>query len=517
MNSLHVFTLRLMPLWLFFAGLLSGTQFSLNNYPIILILGFAALYRSLWTVQNSWKQSVVYAFSFGYGFFTYSHSWISHPLAAFGDLYTSMQPVVFVAVSAMFAVCFAVVGALNYFIKVQGVGRIFILSMGTLFVEYLRCEYVPAVPLGQVGSVWITYPIISQGASVFGIYGLSFVTILFSYRIGGINHFRRDVLLPFIVFTVCIAWGSWRLNTVKLEVDNYIFRVVPMSLAQVEKYKSLESRAEHLKELVDASFDGVDKHPLLIIWPETTIEFALLQHGLGYDFIYPEIKTYLQHNLPGNTMLLGGIVLRTPKNEAYNSIFGLTKKEDITYIYKKRFLAPFGEFMPSGLRPIAKILGIHAMDDFNRGPKDQSQLILPVGLKINTLICYEGSFSGQVKHPFQHVDLFTVSTNDAWFGYNGKEQQFISHAFRAIEEGVPIIRSANSGFSGYVSPIGTYRVSLSKTPLTIKTHKPLPETPYRWILNKCAYWLETIFSIWLIYIGLLILRKNNFGIGHNLI
>lgn len=508
MNSFKVAISRLLPLWLFFAGLLSGTQFSLNNYPLMLILGFAVFYRSLLSVQNSLKQSIIYALSFGYGFFTYSHSWISHPLAAFGDLYTSIQPIVFVLVPVMFALYFGVLGALNYFIKVQGLWRVFLLSIGTLFVEYLRCEYIPAVPLGQVGSVWITYPIISQTAAVFGIYGLSFITILFSYGIGGINHSRRDLLLPFIIFSVCFAWGSWRLSAIKLEVDDYTFRIVPMSLAQVEKYKSLESRAEHLKELVDASFEGITKSPLVIIWPETTVEFALLQHGGGYDFMYPEIKPYLQRNLPEDTVLLGGIVLRTPKNEAYNIVFGLTKKEDINYIYKKRFLAPFGEFMPSSLRSIAKALGIHAMDDFNRGSDNQAQLILPTGLKINTLICYEGSFSGQVKHPSQHVDLFTVSTNDAWFGYNGKEQQFISHAFRAIEEGVPIVRAANSGFSGYVSPIGTYIVSLSKTPFNVKTHKSLPETPYRSMINKCAYWLEIVFGIWLIYISLLIVDRN---------
>jgi apolipoprotein N-acyltransferase len=300
---------------------------------------------------------------------------------------------------------------------------------------------------------------------------------------------------------VLFLWGSWRVSTINLSINDDIFRIVPTSWAQTDKYRALESRVEHLKELIDLSFVDSKNTPILILWPETTIEFALLQREWGYDFMYPEIKPYLQHMLTSNTLLLAGIVLRTPQDETYNIVFGVSKTGDISYVYKKRFLAPFGEFMPTGLRSIANTLGIHAMDDFNRGTYDQSSLLLSNGLRVNTLICYEGSFSGQVVQPYQSVDLFTVSTNDAWFGYNGKEQQFISHAFRAIEEGVPMIRSANRGFSGYVSPIGTYKVSLSKTPLTLKIHKPLPQqTPYRWLTNRCTYWLELVFSISLIYI-----------------
>ena len=207
--------------------------------------------------------------------------------------------------------------------------------------------------------------------------------------------------------------------------------------------------------------------------------------------------------LSGDSQLLAGIVLRTASNHVYNVVFGLTKDEDVSYIYKKRFLAPFGEFMPPILRRISLILGVHAMDDFNRGDILQEQLLLKNGLKINPIICYEGSFTGQALLPFQRTDLITISTNDAWFRYNGKEQQFISHVFRAVEEGVAIIRCANGGFSGYVSPLGAYNVSLSDKPQDLTFHKPLPTTFYRWIVNHCTYWLEIVFGIYFSYIFLL--------------
>ena len=496
------YLLQLMPLWLFLSGFVSGTQFSLNNYPILLIAGFAFYYYSLLSAKGSLKQSLIYSFMFGYGFFSYSHSWISHPLTAFGDVYASLQPIVFVGVPAILALYFMFVGMCNYYLKRDGGYRVMALSVVTVFGEYVRCEYAPAVPLGQVGSMWITVPYIAQGAALFGMYGLSFITIALSYSVGNIRQSKLPMVVSMGVCIALILFGAWRMSTTPLAVSDHIIRAVPTSFEQREKFKSIEMRVEHLKQAVRASFVKSARVPAMILWPETTIEFALVQHGMGYDFTYPEIKTYLQHMLPKESMLLAGIVLRSATNEAYNILFGLTKVQDITYIYKKRFLAQFGEFMPSFLLGITKALGIHAMDDFSRGSEGQEQLVLANGLKINPIICYEGSFTGRAIYPNQTTDLITVATNDAWFGYNGKEQQFMSHAFRAIEEGVSVVRCANGGFSGYVSPLGVYTVSLSNRTMDLEFHKPLPETLYRWMVNRCSYWLEIVFGVMLCWIGM---------------
>lgn len=440
---------------------------------------------------------------FGYGFFCYSHSWISHPLLAFGNLYASIQPAVFVCVPAILALYFLVIGGCSYYLKLDGGYRVVALAILTVGVEYLRCEYAPAVPLGQVGSIWVSTQYMMQSVAFFGIYGLSFVTVLLGYSVGNIQRSFKPLVIATSVCCTLTAWGAWRIANTSLELTDHIVRVVPTSFEQLDKFKSMETRIAHLKQLGDASAVPAKQMPILILWPETTIEFALLQHGLGYDFSYPEIKKYLQQLLRLDTMLLAGIVLRDASNQVYNIVFGLTKNNDITYIYKKRFLAPFGEFMPPFLRQISKTLGIHAMDDFNRGNAQQDQLILKNGLKINPIICYEGSFTGQAMLPFQTTDLITVSTNDAWFKYNGKEQQFISHAFRAVEEGMAIIRCANGGFSGYVSPLGAYNVSLSDKPQDLKFHKALPATYYRWMVNHCAYWLEIVFGVCIAYMFIL--------------
>ncbi|GEM_PF-1938392 len=493
---------QLMPLWLFLSGVLSGTQFSLNNYPFILIGGFAFYYYALVSAKESLKRSLMYSFMFGYGFFSYSHSWITHPLTTFGDVYAVIKPFVFVGVPALFSPYFMLIGLCNYAIKREGGYRPFFLTVVTVFGEYLRCEYAPAVPLGQVGSVWISVPYMAQGAALFGVYGLSLVTVLFSYSLGNMRCSKISLNISCILWASVFLFGVWRVFYTTITLSDHVIRVVPTSFEQVDKFKSMEMRVEHLKQVVAGSAVASEREPAVILWPETGIEFALLQHGMGYDFIYPEIKAYLQHMLPKESMLLAGIVMRSVKNEAYNVLFGLTKKQDITYIYKKRFLAQFGEFMPSFLKSIAKAFGIHAMDDFSRGEEYQDQLVLANGLKVNPIICYEGSFTGRAIRQNQTTDLITISTNDAWFGYNGKEQQFMGHAFRAIEEGVSVVRCANRGFSGYISPLGTYEVSLSNKPMDLEFHKPLPETPYRWMINRCSYWIEIVFGVLLCWIAI---------------
>lgn len=489
-----------MPLWLFLAGLLSGTQFSLHNHPWILIAGYAFFYHALVSVRTSLKTSITYAFMFGYGFFAYSHSWISHPMTAFGDIYAPLQPYAFAIVPFILAGFFVIIGAANFLIQKDNHFRVLKMSLITLCMEYIRCEYAPAVPLGQVGSVWIAYPYMTQGAAIFGLYGLSLCTLLISYSIGAIKQSKVPLTFATCIVATLFSWGVWRTSTTQLNMGKDVVRIVPTAWKQSERYQSLESRTAHLNHLAKQSISSSKQKPSLILWPETTIEFALLDIGSGYEFMYPEIKHFLLKILPPDTTLLAGVVLRTQKNEAYNSLFALQKDKDIYYIYKKRLLAPFGEFMPSFLKDITKALGIRALDDFKRGTYQQHQLVPKEGLKINPIICYEGSFTGHAILPYQTTDLITISTNDAWFGYNGKEQQFISHVFRAIEEGVAIVRSANDGFSGYVSPLGTYRVSLSDHPQEVKFHKPLPTTPYRWIANHIPYWIELILGLGIIYI-----------------
>lgn len=529
----RVYMLLVLPL----IGLVSGAQFSMDGSPYLLVSGLAFLYAILNRLKVSLKRSLIGSYLFGYGFFLYSHSWISTPLTSFGDMYSHLQPISYVMVPALLSLYFLLVGWVNYLLRKDGGRRVVSMTVGLLVVEFLRCEVAPAVPLGQIGTSWLFHSYMAQSASLFGVYGLSFVTIFMGFALGQVRweksrsiipdfmdiagsyifyltaqatksrrfidpdthhvdtfpalRYTRSFWIGVLIFSLLSAWGVRRMISTPLVKRDAQVRLVPTNWRQQDKYKSLENRAAHLNELVHASTSNLPKSVEMIAWPETTIEFQLQKVSGQYNFAHLGVLPYLQAHLPPRTVLLAGGVLREgDQPSAYNVVFGVGGEQGLFYIYKKQHLAPFGEFMPSFLKPVTKALKIRALDDFARGEACQPPLALPSGLKVKPVICYEGSFSRRILHLSNRPDLFVVGTNDVWFNENGKEQQFISHAFRAIEEGIPMVRVANSGFSGYISPLGGCFFDRSSEVQDVSYHNAIDQTFFRTLSDLFVYWIE---------------------------
>lgn len=476
-------------------GLISGMQLSLNGQPIVLVLGFAMFYAALHGAQRNLKQSLWYSFFFGYGFFLWSHGWISQPLTSFGDLFKAFEIWVFLGIPVLGVCFFLVMGFLNAVVWSQTQVRVFILSLAVCCLEYVRCYVFPAVPLGQIGTVWINTPYIPLIAAFVGLSGLSFVTYYVSFSLGELFLGNKTpVVLAGVMALFLGGLGFWHAQTPLEKSDVYV-RLVPTSWPQVEKYGPIETRVQHLNELILKSTRQVKSlthAPSLIVWPETTIEFSLLQHAQGYNFIYPEIKPYLQQHLFKEAFhsadLLAGVGFRINKDIAYN-VAMVMNVDDIQYVYKKHYLAQFGEFTPGFLKPLFRLFNIPMMSEYTPGECAQP-VYKGANLNIRSLICYEASYSRTIRHTHEPIDLLVVITNDAWFGLNGKQQQFMSHVFRAIEEGIPMVRCANSGYSGYVLPNGAYAVSLTDAPLDIQIHKSIHDTVFSRLTWWFRYWVE---------------------------
>ena len=134
-------------------------------------------------------------------------------------------------------------------------------------------------------------------------------------------------------------------------------------------------------------------------------------------------------------------------------------------LFDKAHLVPFGEYVP--LRAILPLPAVAAsMGDFSAGPGPRT-LDLPGMPPVATAICYESIFSGEVVEKGDHrPGWLVVITNDGWFGLSaGPYQHFAAGRMRAIEEGVPVARAANTGVSGMIDPLG--RV-VAKTELGVK-------------------------------------------------
>jgi apolipoprotein N-acyltransferase len=216
-----------------------------------------------------------------------------------------------------------------------------------------------------------------------------------------------------------------------------------------------------------------------IIWPESAASYPLDQDAVARQMIAKVVP-------PGGLLLTGGErfdVSSTPPL-AWNTLFAIDRDGAVVARYDKRDLVPFGEFLP--LRDLLSRVGLakltHGSIDFQPGPGRQT-ITLPGLPPFSPLICYEAIFPGSVVDPDVRPDWLLNVTNDAWFGRSSGPYQHLAMArMRAIEEGLPLVRSANSGISAVVDPWGRIQAQLGLGEtgvLDSSLPQPLPQpTPF---------------------------------------
>jgi apolipoprotein N-acyltransferase len=239
-------------------------------------------------------------------------------------------------------------------------------------------------------------------------------------------------------------------------------RVVQANIDQKEKW-----RPENL-ELIFETYVHLSRHrgptpPDIVVWPEGALPAVvddLLAPGSPYG---PRLVAALN---PGQTLLMGANRAELgPGGVAryFNSLLALRREGGglrITGVYDKHRLVPFGEFMPLG--EIAGKVGfrslVHMPDDFTAGPPPRPLDAWGVP-PLQPLICYEALFPGFTREAGKRAGvrpqwILNVS-NDAWFGVTSGPLQHLNIAsYRAIEEGLPIIRATPTGVSAVIDAYG---------------------------------------------------------------
>jgi apolipoprotein N-acyltransferase len=194
-----------------------------------------------------------------------------------------------------------------------------------------------------------------------------------------------------------------------------------------------------------------DGTPRLILWPEAAVPYDL--HGGDAPSIIAQAIG------PRDMLLTGGTEAATPppgaQAAAYNSLYVLGPGGRVLGRYDKAHLVPYGEYLP--MRPFLTMLGLSRLvpgdGDILAGPGPQS-LALPGFGRVGGQICYEIIFSGEVVDRANRPDFIFAPSNDAWFGAWGPPQHFAQARMRAIEEGLPVIRSTPTGITGVIDAQG---------------------------------------------------------------
>ena len=296
---------------------------------------------------------------------------------------------------------------------------------------------------------------------------------------------------------VIFLYGSIRIKDNEF-IDTSLIGVVQPNVLQKDKidnpdeYEILKNLI-HLSNKEDANF---------LIWPESSLPI-LLQYN-------PEIIELIVDNLPKESeILIGNITFQADKFR--NSALLIDQDKKIRDIYHKVHLVPFGEYMPFhdilSKLPFMKI--ITGDIGFDSG-KEINSIYTKVG-NARIAICYEIIFPEEINPNNEKLDLIINITNDAWFGNSsGPFQHFNSSRFRAIEQGIPVFRSANTGISAIIDPYGRIidKIGLGKKG---SIFSPLPKKTLETYYSKVGDFLFFGVLILTLLIMIFLKKKKKYG------
>jgi apolipoprotein N-acyltransferase len=418
----------------------------------------------------------------GVGYFGLSIWWVVEPFQVEPDL-AWMAPFALVMMAGGLALFWGL-GFLVYRAGgPRGFGRALVFAGALSAVEWLRGHVLGGFPWDLPGESWRAGSAPSQAAAVVGAYGLTWITV----ALGALpalafdkaaSPLRRGLALAAAVLGVGLlyAGGAARLALARPLAEPPVqIRVVQANIDQKEKWRS-----ENLGLVFDAyarlTVAPASTPPRVVIWPEGALPAViddLLAPGSPY---VGRLQAALA---PGQTLLMGANRAgrgRGGKVEYFNSLIALRREDaglSVTGIYDKRQLVPFGEFMPLG--DLASKIGlrslVHMPEDFTAGPEPRP--ITPAGLPpVQPLICYEALFphvtsGAAARAGFRPAWIVNVS-NDAWFGVTSGPWQHLNMAsYRAIEEGLPVVRATPTGVSAVIDAFGRsasiMRLEMGKT------------------------------------------------------
>ena len=455
-------------------------QAPLGWWPVALIALAGLLHMmaaSLRPGQVAWL-----GFAAGFGYALSTLYWIVEPFFVEPEIYGWMAPFALVLMAAGMGAFWALgagIGALaGQGRAARGLGA----ALGLAGMDALRSYVFTGFPWALLGHVWIDTPV-AQAAGWIGPLGLGALTVLLAG--GPIAVSTRGARLGAGAAGVAVLAGLWMWGAERLSepmperFDAPVIRIVQPNAEQHLKWlpeHRLEYFYRHLDLTAAPPAEG-EPRPDLIVWPETAVPFLLDRAGEGLEMIAEAAN--------GRPVALG--IQRSEGARYYNSLAVIAPDATVAGLYDKAHLVPFGEYIPFG--DVMARFGIAAFaaqqgNGYSAGPGARLLDLGALG-KVAPLICYEAIFPQDLRGVGARPDWLLQVTNDAWFGNTSGPWQHLAQArFRAIEQGLPMVRAANTGISALIDARGQVVKMLGLGEIgTIDARLPpgLDQPPYaRW-------------------------------------
>jgi apolipoprotein N-acyltransferase len=452
------------------AGALSALSMApFNAWPILFLTFPVAVWLIDGAAAGKWRGAPAAAMSgfwFGLGFFVPGLYWIGNAFLVDAPTFAWLMPFAVLGLPAYLALFPAAGFALARLIWTRDALRVLALAIGLTASEWLRGHVLTGFPWNAFGYALSEPLALAQTASLIGLWGMTFLAVAIfaspAVLIDGTSRGRKPWIAPIsalLLLAVMGVYGAVRLSMQPTAMTRVKLRIMQPNLQQDVKF-NYAAKAEVMQKYLTLSdrasgpqSTGV-RDVQILIWPESAFPFFLTREA--------DAMAQIAELLPKGTVLMTGSV-RAPEGpagarvtRAYNSIYTIDHNGSILSVYDKLHLVPFGEYLPFqawmeklGFVQLTKVHG-----GFIPGTRRRAMEI-PQAPPALPLICYEAIFPGYVAGSGERPGWIVNLTNDGWFGNSTGPYQHLRQArLRAIEEGLPVVRAANTGISAVIDPSG---------------------------------------------------------------
>lgn len=429
---------------------------------LCLFVSFSGLIFLLDRVESRGEAMKV-GYAFGFGFFSVGLAWVSRALMIEGmgfEALAPLPPIGFGIWGGLFPMLASVVA----WYAPRGVRRALAFAGAWTLSEMFRAWFLTGFPWNLIATVWTDCPVVLQTASLFGAYGLGMVTVFAASLLGLMKRPLRQkanliAVVPFVILSVLAGFGGYRLKAVEnvKPINGVLLRLVQANIPQGQKWSRDQAERNLMKHVHLSRAKGAEK-VTHVLWAETATQFRLTQDEFARGMITSAL-------LPDAILLAGSLRTEPAKNtyppyKMYNSVVAVNDIGKELGYYDKSHLVPFGEYAPlASVFPFMRKLVPGAID-FSRG-KGVRTTNIPRTLPVGILVCYEVIFPAHVVDEAERPYWLMNATNDGWYGISaGPYQHFAAAQMRAVEEGIPLARVANTGISGMIDAYGRVTASL---------------------------------------------------------
>ncbi|WEJ58530.1 apolipoprotein N-acyltransferase [Devosia sp. FJ2-5-3] len=460
-------------------------------------------------------------FAFGWGYFIVAFHWLGAAFFVDGGWFLAAMPPAILALAALIALFWGLASALAHLTWSHGGARIVGLASWLAVAEFARGHMFTGFPFDLLGYALTGSDEMMQLASVIGVYGLTFLAPLMAMTPALIwpaddrpmGQRLAPLFVALLVISAQLGYGFNRITgTVSTERQDVALRLVQPLVYEHSDFGNVDPVAliDRLLMLSDMRMDPTDQGLADIthlVWPESSVPFFLST--------YPDALARIARTLPDGAILLAGVPRQPyemrpgmPPEPPYNSVVAINSAGEVISSYDKSHLVPFGEYLPFqdffsrfGLKQF-----VPGADGWSHGDSRRRLMALPGTPAALVLVCYEILFSGDLGDTAGAQFLLNV-TNDAWFDGSIGPAQHAHHArLRAVEEGMSLVRAANTGLTFVTDPVGRITAQLAPrqmAALDARPHQRLATT----IFAQIRHWPLVIAIVAGLLISLVASRR----------